>query len=218
MSRDRRYPGMDLTYSQAHRDELGWQYQRGNGIGHRTKMIDRDWTEFCHWCNAPLALIEEVRIISDRQFADKQTRVTRLTAERAALPAFLVGWRNERPPVVQEKIDQLNAEVRSLELAYPIVGFRARHLWPRLTGPVDLKPAEWWNWIYLLHRDHHYVCPRAQRFEFPVRHDLMCDAFACHPLNLNGAVPLFGPLIQLAQQRGPPALTGGPPPTTPRTR
>jgi hypothetical protein len=198
MSRDRRYPGIDLTYSQAHRDELGWQYDRGNGIGHRTKMIDRDWTEYCHWCMTPLALIEEVRIISDRQFADKQTKVTRVTAERARLPGFLVGWRTARPWDVQAQIDKLNTEVRDLEAAYPIVSFRARHLWPVLSPSVDLEPPEWWEWLYLLHRDHHHACIRARRYEFPVRYDLMCDTFARHKLNLQpGMIPMLGSLIQL---------------------
>jgi hypothetical protein len=201
MSRDRRWPGEDLTYSQSHRELMHQLFSRGNhDVGHRTKMVDRDWTEYCHWCRTPLALIEEVRVLKSHEqaFADKPTTMTEITAQLAGIPAFLVGWQNERPDNVQDEIDRLNKRIRDLEAAYPIVSFRARWLSPR--GPiVNLTPRQWWDWVYLLHRDHHGRCQRARRFEFPVRHDVMCDVFADHPLNAHRCIPLFGSLIQASR-------------------
>lgn len=201
MSQQPRYPGIDQTYSQAHRDEMAWQYRRLPGIGHRTgAMIDRDWTEYCYWCSIPLAFIEEVRYLGDRQFRDKATTVTRETARLARRPAFLLGWQTDRPAGVQQEIDRLHAEIRRLEALHPITGFHARWLTP-FSSPVPLTPGQWWEWIYLMHRDHHYRCPVARQHEFPVRADLMYAAFADHPLNLLGMAPLFGPLIAIGGAR-----------------
>lgn len=195
MSRYRRFPGEDMVYSQAHRAEMAWHYRRLPGIGHRTKMINRDWTEYCAWCFTPLAFIEEVRWKNDRQFEDKPFYVTRNTAELAHRPAFLLGYQDDRPDAVQARIDALNAEVRELEAQYPITGFRARCLTP-LGRVVPLTPGEWWSWVYLLHREHHAVCSRANGHEFPVEESRMRTSFMGHPLNADGMAPLFGPLIR----------------------
>lgn len=164
MARRRKY-GEDLTVAEWHRTELPVLYRRN---GHRLDMADRDWTEFCHFCKEPLGLWEEV-IDRGQDLDDKATTVTRKMAERANKPAMLVAARIDRPPNVQARIDQLNAEIRELEAQHPILYFTVKRLWPH-PGPLErFSPHEFAAEIYLLHRDHHQHC-RAAQVNDPVYH------------------------------------------------
>jgi len=171
MSQHRRY-GEDLAYAEAHRHALPDLYGR---VGHRLDMADRDWTEFCHWCKQPLALIELVR---DRgqDLNDKATTVTRQLAERAMVRACLVGWRVVRPHEIQAEIDRLNERLRQLQTAYPISTFTAKQLHPKRGSLIEFSPAEWWEQILLVHRNHHRYCRNAGRREVPVHSGRLTDA------------------------------------------
>jgi hypothetical protein len=167
--------GVDLTYGEEHRRALPELYGR---IGHRLDMADRDWTEFCHYCKQPLAIMEEVQ---DRgqDLLDKGISVTRHLAMAARLPGFLFAWRTERPPEVQRQIDALNERLRSLEELYPIIGFRVRELLPPGQPILELTPAQWWEHVRIIHRRHHLDCPRLPEavsrlavFRAAVRHPL----------------------------------------------
>lgn len=164
MSRVRRYRE-DYTYAEEHREALPWLYGR---IGHRTKMVDRDWTEFCHWCYEPLGLYEATR---DRgqDLDDKSTTLTRRVAGRARMPAFLFAWHVDRPDEVDRELNALYQRERQLEQQYPIQSFRAKQLHPRRGPVVEMTPAEWWEQgVLMLHRAHHAGCHRAQGQEIPV--------------------------------------------------
>ena len=161
MSRSERYNARDLTYSAAHRAALPALYGR---IGHRADACDRDWTEYCHFCQVPLLIGEEVR---DRgqNLADKSWRVTGRLAQMAGLPAWLIAWRTDRPPDVQAQMDRLAAQLRRLEAAWPITGFTDRVLCPR-PGPFqDFTPRQHWRRIALLHASHEAACPAVPTLE-----------------------------------------------------
>lgn len=159
MARRRKY-GEDLTYAEEHRHQLEHLCRR---IGHRLDAADRDWTEFCHWCKEPLGIYEQVRDIG-QDINDKATTVTRKLAASASLPAFLFAWRAKRPAAVEARIQALNTELRELEAAHPIIGFKAKQLYPRRGELVPLTPDEWWKeGVLILHRDHHRSCHAAKR-------------------------------------------------------
>lgn len=164
MARRRKY-GEDLTAAEWHRLKLPVLYERN---GHRLDMADRDWTEFCHFCKEPLGLWEEV-IDRGQDLSDKATTVTRRLAERANLPALIVAPRTNRPPDVQAQIDDLHAEIRRLEALHPIIRFTVKRLTPTPGEFLVFQPDEFAAEIYLLHRDHHQRCRRAQRSD-PVYH------------------------------------------------
>ena len=65
--------GEDLTYSIWHMEQFPSAYER---IQHRFVQADRDFTEFCHYCSDPLAIIETVRDIG-QDLLDKSVTVTR---------------------------------------------------------------------------------------------------------------------------------------------
>jgi hypothetical protein len=176
MSQRRRYID-DIAYSEAHRHALPELYER---IGHRLDVADRDWTEFCHHCKEPLAVIETVRDVG-QDIRDKATTVTRRLANRAQLRAWLVAWRVERPEAVQRRIDELGRELLALQAAHPIVSFKVRELCP--PGKViELSPREWWEHVLLVHRTHHKVCLDAKR---------------------RGELPVHAVRLQSAQHRSP---------------
>lgn len=186
----RRFAGMDLTYAEAHRRELPFLYRR---IGHRLDTLDRDWTEFCHWCKEPLGLYEEFRD-DGRNLNDKNTRLTRRVAERADLPAFLFAYRVDRPADVQREIDALNRRVFALQAQFPISGFRARQLRPQLGPVLTMTPGQWWELgVLVLHRAHHATCPRARAHEIPVDLARLEEA--------RNATPLWTPDPQLKLER-----------------
>lgn len=186
MSTRRRFAANDLTYAEAHRRDLPFLYKR---IGHRLDTLDRDWTEFCHWCKEPLGLYEEIRDVG-QNLCDKNTRLTRRVAERAGLPAFLFAWRVERPLAVQEEIDALSRRIRALEAGFPIRQFRARQLWPKMGPVVTYSPPQWWELgVLALHRAHHATCDKAAHYEIPVNLDRLRDA--------RNASPLWTPTDQL---------------------
>lgn len=164
MARRRMY-GEDLTYAEAHRFELEHLYRR---VGHRLDMADRDWTEFCHWCKEPLAIIEEVR---DRgqDLHDKATTVTRKLAKRAGICAMLLAVEIERPRHVEREIEQHQARIRELEQAYPIQHVTAKLLEPNHGRKlVRMTLDEWWlQGVYMLHVDHHRNCRSARQSEHP---------------------------------------------------
>ena len=164
MARRRKY-GEDLTYAEWHREALPWLHGR---VGHRQDMADRDWTEFCHHCKTPLAVIEEV-VDRGQDINDKATTVTRRLAAQANVPAWLIAPRMLRPPHVQAEIDQLNKRIRELEQQYPIVGFKAKALWPTHGELKSYTPQEWAEALLIMHRNHHLQCFIAQRRrEIPV--------------------------------------------------
>jgi len=154
----RRIYGEDLTYAEWHRRELPVFYNR---LGHRLDMADRDWTEVCHFCRAPLAVAEEV-LDFGQDLRDKAVTITTKLGRRARVPALIFAPRIERPMQVQNRIDELNAEIRALESQHPMLYITARRLWPSPTDFEKYTPREWAAEIYLLHRDHHSICARAQ--------------------------------------------------------
>jgi len=179
MARHRKY-GEDLTYSEEHRLALPELYGR---IGHRLDMADRDLTEFCHFCKDPLLLVELVRDVG-QDLRDKAVTVTRKLAQRAGLDAYLVAWKTERPPEVQREIDALNERIRELESLHPITEITVRHISP-IASPQLLRmtPKEWWNWLLIVHRDHHGRCARAGG-ERPVNRSRFWAAVSNHVLQV----------------------------------
>lgn len=180
MARRRRY-GEDLTYAEWHRNRLAQLYKR---IGHRLDMADRDWTEFCHHCKMPLAIIEEV-VDRGQNLNEKSTRVTRNLAGMADIEAYLVAPRTERPRKVQDEIDRLHGLIRDLEAAHPIVEFHIKEIHPDHTDLRSLTPDEAAEFFLLLHRRHHETCQQARRGgEFPVRQKALREA-----MERNGIAP-----------------------------
>lgn len=164
MARRRKW-GEDLTYAEWHRNVLPQMYGR---VGHRQDMADRDWTEFCHHCKTPLAVIEEV-VDRGQDINDKATTVTRRLAAQANVPAWLIAPRMLRPPNIQQEIDELNKRVRELENQYPITSFRAKALWPTRGNLQTYTTEQWAEALLIMHRNHHLQCFIAQRRrEIPV--------------------------------------------------
>jgi hypothetical protein len=193
MARSRRY-GEDLTYAEWHRHALPAQYGR---IGHRIDMADRDWTEYCHYCKTPLALIEEVRD-RGRDLCDKGISVTRNLAAAARLDsAYLLAWRSERPAEVDREIEQLHGRIRELESQWPIVGFTIRDLLKPGCLLQRVTVNDWLERLLILHREHHQTCSRAR--EWPVATEKLLAAKAAHPLY---ELHLFDVLGSLGQRRG----------------
>jgi hypothetical protein len=176
MARTRKY-GEDLTYGEWHREALPEKYGR---IGHRIDMADRDWTEYCHYCKTPLALIEEVRDVG-QDLLDKGVSVTRNLAVMANMPAFLMAWRTERPPEVDDEIDRLNKRIRELEAQYPIVEFTIRNLRHRGRRLTKVTVNDWLEHLLIIHREHHHECRRAN--EWTVNGGLLVAAKEGNPLH-----------------------------------
>jgi len=176
VARTRKY-GEDLTYGEWHRDALPEKYGR---IGHRIDMADRDWTEYCHYCKTPLALIEEVRDVG-QDLRDKGVAVTRNLAMMAQMPAFLMAWRNDRPPEVDEEIDRLNRRIRELESQWPITGFTIRNLRHRSSRLEPVTPDDWLEHLLIIHREHHAECSSAN--EWAVNGSRLIAVKDRHPLH-----------------------------------
>lgn len=176
MARSRKY-GEDLTYGEWHRHALPERYGR---IGHRIDMADRDWTEYCHYCKTPLALIEEVR---DRgqDLLDKGVSVTRNLASLANVPGFLLAWRCERPTGVDREINELHARIRQLEAEWPIIEFTIRNLRIRESKLHRVTVNDWLENLLIIHREHHMECARAR--EWPVNGVKLAAAKDAHPLH-----------------------------------
>lgn len=189
MARSRLY-GEDLTYGEWHRHALPEKYGR---IGHRIDMANRDWTEFCHYCKVPLAIIEEVRDVG-QDLLDKGVSVTRSLATRAQLPAWLMAWRSERPPEVDREIEALNGRIRELEAQYPITGFTIRDLRQPGRQLVRLGTDQWLEHLLLVHRQHHADCPCGG--EWAVNGTRLIEVKNGHPLH---EVTLFDVLRFAAQ-------------------
>jgi len=62
-----------------------------------------------------------------------------------------------------------------LEALHPVFYVTARRLWPAATEFQRFRPDEWAAEVYLLHRNHHRSCPRAQRSD-PVYHTAAIQA------------------------------------------
>lgn len=180
MARSRKY-GEDLTYSEWHRSALPNLYGR---IGHRLDLANRDWTEYCHHCKKPLALIEEVRDVG-QDLLDKGVSVTRNLARLAdGMDAWLLGVRIDRPQEVDAEIDRLNTRIRELEAQWPITGFTIRDLQVHDRRLKRITPAEWLENLLIIHRQHHRGCARARvAGEIPVNAGKLLDAKAAHPLH-----------------------------------
>ena len=164
----RRHPGDDQTYARAHVEEVIRKFPR---IGHHLDALDRDLTEYCHYCKEPLELDEIVRDVG-QSLGQKPVTLTRRLAQRAVLPAKLVAWHVERPQAVQDLIDELASQIRSLEARYPIDRIKVRDLvnapgqrvsaeWQRM------EPQDWWTHRLALHRSHHAICPPAIKATYP---------------------------------------------------
>lgn len=180
MSQRRRY-GEDLSYAEAHRNALPELYGR---IAHRFHVADRDWTEVCCGCRAPLMLVEEHRDVG-QDLGDKGTSITRNLARRAGVEAWQMAWKTNRAPDVQHEIDRHNSVLRDLEQRYPITGFTVRQLHPKSTPFTNLTPDQWWAWIALRHRSHHGICHTARRVDGVVNPvwDRFYPALHDHPLH-----------------------------------
>lgn len=163
MSRRRMY-GEDLTLAEWHRNYLPEKYGR---VGHRLDMADRDWTEFCHWCKAPLCIWEEV-VDRGQDLNDKATTVTRKLAAQAGVSAWMVAPKFSRPPGVQKRLSELHAEARELEAQTVMHYFTARRLHPGRTAFHRLYPDDFAKEILLMHYSHYSVCESAMRHE-PVK-------------------------------------------------
>lgn len=172
MARSRKYRE-DLTFAEWHRERLRQLYKR---IGHRLDMADRDWTEFCHHCKIPLAIMEEV-VDRGRNLNEKATTVTRNLARMAEVEAYLIAPRTERPPEIQDQINRLQEMITELESRHPIVEFHIKELYPEHTDLRSLTPDEAAEFFLLLHRRHHETCEKARRAgEFPVRRKALREA------------------------------------------
>lgn len=175
MARSRKY-GEDLTYAEWHRSALPKLYGR---IGHRLDLANRDWTEYCHYCKKPLALIEEVRDVG-QDLLDKGVSVTRNLARLAGgMDAWMLGVRIDRPREVDDEIDRLNRQIRQLEAEWPITGFTVRDL--RRRGLTKVSTDEWLEKILITHRQHHLTCAQAR--EFPVKAGKLLSVKEAHPLH-----------------------------------
>lgn len=174
MARSRRFID-DIAYAEEHRWRLRDLYPR---IGHRIDMADRDWTEFCHHCKEPIAIIEQVRDVG-QDIHDKATTITRRLAERAGITAFLMAWKIDRPGNIQSEIDRLGEDIMKLQTMHPITRFRVLQIHPsglrRISHKLD--PDDYWEEVLLLHRNHHAECRRAKaNGEFPVHHARLARA------------------------------------------
>lgn len=159
----KRSRGEDLAYAEWHRLRFPEQYRR---LQHRFASADRDWTEFCHFCRQPLAIIEEM-VLGPKDPADKCCTVTRKLAQMAGIRGYLLGISIPRPPQIIERIDELWSELLEIYRDYPPNGFIARELHPD-PGPLrELTPEQWAEVIAILHRDHHSGCRLARISELP---------------------------------------------------
>lgn len=188
MARTRKH-GEDLTYGEWHRNALPEAYGR---IGHRIDMADRDWTEYCHYCKTPLALVEEVRDVG-QNLLDKGVTVTRQLAAALNRPGYLMAWRTQRPREVDDEIDALNRRIRELEAAWPIVEFTIRSLRTRNTKLEKVTPDIWLEKLLIIHREHHAECGRAN--EWVVRKDKLLAVKDGNPI---AEVTLFDVLGEVA--------------------
>lgn len=162
----RRHPGDDQTYARAHVEEMKKKFPR---IGHHIDSLDRDLTEYCHYCKEPLELDEVVRDVG-QALSQKPITLTRRVAARAVLPAKLVAWHVDRPDDVQRAIDDLNRRVRELEAQYPIDGVKVRDIVSMPGQRVDpawheMSPGQWWANRLALHHSHHLRCVQARRWQ-----------------------------------------------------
>lgn len=187
MARNRNY-GEDLTFAEWHRKYLPEQYAR---IGHRLDLANRDWTEFCHHCKLPLAILEEV-VDRGQNLNEKATTVTRNLAKMADVDAYLIAPRIDRPREVQNEIDQLNARIRELEAQNPIVEFHLKELYPQHSSLKSMTPTETAEFFLVLHRRHHEQCMKAKaQGEFASKRHLLRQAMERHGL-FNRSAKLFG--------------------------
>jgi hypothetical protein len=157
-------------------------------------MADRDWTEFCHYCKEPLAIVEEV-IDRGQDLNDKATTVTRKLAERADIPAFLVAPSIPRSKEVQAELEALDARKRELEALHPISALTARQIAPQRTNLVRYEPNGWARELLTLHRRHHALCSIAQqRGVEPVHIPRLMDGMATSALWVarNNQLPMRG--------------------------
>lgn len=175
MARRRQYIE-DIVYAEEHRNHLPNMYRR---IGHRLYMADRDFTEFCYYCKAPIAIIELVRYIG-QDLRDKGVTVTTQLARAASIRGAMVAYMVERPADVQNEIDNLGKRLMLLQTSYPISGFIVKSLNPAGHDFVRYDdPEQYWKWIYTLHREHHACCRTAKRCgEFPVNCAKLNDEIA----------------------------------------
>lgn len=176
MARSRNY-GEDLTYAEWHRNALPEHYGR---VGHRIDMANRDWTEYCHYCKTPLAVVEEVRDVG-QNLLDKGVTITRHLAAALNRPGYLMAWRTERPKEVDAEINALNKRIRELEAAWPIVEFTIRRLRSRDARLEKVTPDVWMEALLIVHREHHAECGRAN--EWAVRKDKLIAVKDGNPLH-----------------------------------
>jgi hypothetical protein len=87
MSQQERTGTRDLLYSRWHRYEQIRRFLPVR-VAAMLKAIDVDWCEACHFCNAPVALIETQQ--STRN--PKPAAVTARLAQMAGIPAFSVSY------------------------------------------------------------------------------------------------------------------------------
>lgn len=158
-SRNKNYRkfGVDLAFSNWHRHHFEEHYERR---WHVMCTADRDWTEYCYYCSEPVAILEE-KLDFGQNLVDKDYGVTRRLAERSRLQAYMISPKIERPPHVQQEIDELQARVIELQTKYPIPYFSAMELWPHKTDLKRYTESEFALFIGSLHRHHHINCAKA---------------------------------------------------------
>lgn len=167
----RRSKREDLTFAEWHRNRLSEFYTR---IGHRLDMADRDWTEFCHYCKRPLAIVEEV-IDKGQNLNEKSVTVTRNLASMAGVEAYLVAPKIDRPAEVWDLIDELGKQITELEAAYPITTFSIKTIRPYHDRNIRVFSEEEAAKFFLaIHRRHHQDCSKAN--QFPVKNAALRQA------------------------------------------
>lgn len=150
---------VDTTFSRWHRFRFPELYQR---IGHVLDMADRDWTEFCHFCKQPLAIVEE-HADHGQNLDEKSTTITRRLAMDAKVEAYLVCPRMERPQHVLDEIRRLHDRIAELEDAYPILDFTIKSLAPVHGELKKYTEMEAVLFYLAIHRRHHKFCEYVER-------------------------------------------------------
>jgi len=123
VARWERYGTRDLTYSNWHRHFIDDDH---------ADYVDIDSCEYCHYCKAPLALIEVSRDVGQ---SHKTATVLRMLGRKANLPAWVVLYTPD------------------VSAGYGISGFRVRAVWPKYTAWQRVTPAAWSERIKRLHAE-----------------------------------------------------------------
>lgn len=136
MSLEERSGNRDLLYSRWHRPSSIGRFL-DNRSAATLKVVDIDWCESCHFCSAPLALIETQRSAA----APKSAAITLQLAQQARIAAYSVSY---QPTADGTDIEQ----------------FRWKRLWPPPFEAGTYTPAEYAQFLVSLRTAHATSCER----------------------------------------------------------